>query len=211
MRDVREEMCEVVEELYRLGLFTATGGNLSVRDSGQPESAWITPRAAFKGALAPEKMVRIDMHGRALPGELGVPSSESRIHGALLAARSDAIAVVHCHAPKATILVNAELPFLPISTESAFLTDLGRIPFVMPGTEALASALVAALGKGWGVLMQNHGLIVAARSLRRAADITQIIERTAEVIIGCYALGRKPPVLPDDVVKELSAKPDLMA
>jgi autoinducer 2 (AI-2) kinase len=204
-------MCEVVEELYRLGLFTATGGNLSVRDPGQSESAWITPRAAFKGALLPEKMVRIDMRGDALPGQLGVPSSEARIHAALLAARSDAMAVVHCHAPKATILVNSELPFLPISTEAAFLTDLGRIPFVMPGTDALASALVAALGRGWGVLMQNHGLIVAARSLRRAADITQIIERTAEVIIGCYALGRKPPVLPDDVVKELSEKPDLMA
>jgi autoinducer 2 (AI-2) kinase len=81
----------------------------------------------------------------------------------------------------------------------------------MPGTDALADALVTALGKGWGVLMQNHGLIVAARSLRRAADITQIIERTAEVIIGCYALGRKPPVLPAEVVKELSEKPDLMA
>ena len=151
------------------------------------------------------------MRGEPLAGEQGVPSSESKIHVALLAARPDLAAVVHCHAPKATILVNAELPFLPISTESAFLTDLGRIPFVMPGTDALAEALVAALGKGWGVLMQNHGLIVGARSLRRAADITQIIERTAEVIVGCYALGRKPPVLPQEVVKELSQKPDLMA
>jgi len=204
-------MCEVVEELYRLGLFTATGGNLSVRDQERPETAWITPRAAFKGALAPEHMVRMDMRGQRCAGELGVPSSESKIHAALLSARADVQAVVHCHAPKATILVNAELPFLPISTESAFLADLGRIPFVMPGTDALAEALVGALGQGWGVLMQNHGLIVAARSLRRAADITQIIERTAEIIIGCYAVGRKPPVLPEDVVKELSQKADLMA
>lgn len=211
MRDVREEMCEVVEELYGLQLFTATGGNLSVRDPERPERAWITPRGAFKGALSPENMVLMDMHGQRCPEQRGVPSSEAKIHAALLAARADVQAVVHCHAPKATILVNAELPFLPISTESAFLTDLGRIPFVMPGTDALAQALVAALGGGWGVLMQNHGLIVAARSLRRAADITQIIERTAEIIIGCYALGRKPPVLPDDVVKELSLKPDLMA
>lgn len=211
MQDVREEMCAVVEELYRLSLFTATGGNLSVRDPARPDCAWITPRGAFKGTLASENMVRIDLRGEPLSGERGVPSSESKIHAALLAARPDLSAVVHCHAPKATILVNADLPFLPISTEAAFLTDLGRVPFVMPGTDALAEALVTALGQGWGVLMQNHGLIVAARSLRRAADITQIIERTAEVIIGCYALGRKPPVLPDEVVKELSLKADLMA
>jgi ribulose-5-phosphate 4-epimerase/fuculose-1-phosphate aldolase len=211
MRDVREEMCEVVEELYRLSLFTATGGNLSVRDPERLETAWITPSGAFKGALSAEKMVRMDMRGERCSDQSGVPSSEAKIHAAVLAARPDLGAVVHCHAPKATILVNAELPFLAISTESAFLTDLGRIPFVMPGTDALAEAIVTALGKGWGVLMQNHGLIVAARSLRRAADLTQIIERTAEVIIGCYSVGRKPPVLPDELVKELSQKPDLMA
>lgn len=211
MGDPREDMCQVVDELYRLGLFTATGGNLSVRDAAYPDKAWITPSGAFKGSLAPERMVHIDLRGEPLPGERSVPSSEAKIHAALLAARGDVQAVVHCHAPKATILVNAELPFLPISTESAFLADLGRIPFVMPGTDALAQAVVGALGKGHGVLMQNHGLIVAARSLRRAADITQIIERTAEIIIGCYALGRKPPVLPAEVVKELSQRPDLMA
>lgn len=210
MRDVRDEMCEVIEELYRFGLITATGGNVSARVPGSPEEAWITPRGMFKGALSPEIMVRIDRHGERC-SETGTPSSEVKIHAALLAARPDLNAVVHCHAPKATILVNADLPFLPISTESAFLVGLGRIPFVMPGTDALAEALVGALGQGWGVLMKNHGVIVGARSLRRAADITQIIERTAEIIIGCYALGQKPPVLPDEVVKELSRKPDLMA
>jgi autoinducer 2 (AI-2) kinase len=210
MTEVRDEMCEVIDELYRLGLVTATGGNVSVRVPEAPDEAWITPRGMFKGALSREIMVRMDRRGERCSGS-GTPSSESKIHAALLAARPDLSAVVHCHAPKATILVNADLPFLPISTESAFLVGLGRIPFVMPGTDALADALVEALGQGWGVLMKNHGVIVGARSLRRAADLTQIIERTAEVIIGCYALGQKPPVLPDHVVKELSQKPDLMA
>jgi autoinducer 2 (AI-2) kinase len=211
MRQICQEMCDVVGELYALGLITATGGNVSARDPQHPERAWITPRGMFKGALSPEIMVRMDARGAALPGEAAEPSSESKIHAAILAARPDVQAVVHCHAPKSTILVNAELPFLPISTEAAFLAEIGRIPFVMPGTDALASALLQALGNGWAVLMQNHGLIVAARSLRRACDITQIVERTAEIIVGCYALGRQPPVLPAAVVAELSRKTDLMA
>jgi autoinducer 2 (AI-2) kinase len=133
------------------------------------------------------------------------------VHAAILRARSDVVTVVHCHAPKATTLVNAGLPFLPISLEAAFVARIGRVPFIMPGTEALADAVVEALDTGWGVLMQNHGLIVAARSLRRAADITQIIERTAEVILGCYAVGREPPVLPADLVEHLSTQDDLLA
>jgi ribulose-5-phosphate 4-epimerase/fuculose-1-phosphate aldolase len=119
--------------------------------------------------------------------------------------------VIHCHAPYATILVNADLPFLPISTEAAFFSKIGRIPFVMPGTEELARAVVGAMGEGWAVLMQNHGLLVAGRTLRRAADMAEIIERTAEVIVGCHAVGREPPVLPDEAVQALARYGDLLA
>jgi len=52
---------------------------------------------------------------------------------------------------------------------------------------------------------------VAGRSLRRAADMAEIIERTAEVLIGCYAVGREPPVLPAETVEMLSKYGDLMA
>ena len=211
MSDVRQQICDAVTELYGLSLITATGGNVSARDPECPEEAWITPSGMFKGALFPHIMVRMDTRGEACPGQTGVVSSESKIHAAILAARPDIQAVVHCHAPKSTILVNAELPFLPISTEAAFLAEIGRIPFVMPGTDSLADAIVVALGSGWAVLMQNHGLIVGARSLRRACDITQIVERTSEIIVGCYAVGKRPPVLPDAVVAALSRKTDLMA
>ncbi|HEX5655679.1 MAG TPA: class II aldolase/adducin family protein [Polyangiales bacterium] len=212
MTDVREEMVRIIEELYRLQLITSTGGNVSARHTPGAQEAFITPSASFKGKVTPATFVRIDLEGEVLEPHPARPSSETPIHVAILRARPDIQAVVHVHAPRATTLVNADLPFLPISTESAFLAKIGRIPFVVPGTPALASAIVDALGQGWAVLMQNHGLIVAARSLRRAADIAQIVERTADIILGCYsAVGRPPPVLPPELVAELSSKEDLMA
>jgi sugar (pentulose or hexulose) kinase/phosphoglycerate dehydrogenase-like enzyme/ribulose-5-phosphate 4-epimerase/fuculose-1-phosphate aldolase/putative sterol carrier protein len=209
-RDVRQELIEVVNELYAAQLITATGGNVSVR-RGEPEEAWITPSQLFKGDLRPEILVRIDLNGRALDAGARSPSSEALMHTAVYKARPEVQAVIHCHAPNATILANAELPFLPISTEAAFLVGIGRIPFVMPGTQELADAVVEALKDGWAVLMQNHGLLVAGRSLRRAADMCEIIERTAQVIIGCYAVGKPPPTLPDETVKALARYGDLMA
>ena len=200
-----------MNELYAAQLITATGGNVSLRTREDPTQAWITPSQLFKGDLCPEILVRIGMDGRALEPGARSPSSEALMHTAVLTARPDAQAVIHCHAPWATILANTDLPFLPISTEAAFLVNIGRIPFVMPGTQELADAVVAAMGKGWAVLMQNHGLLVAGRTLRRAADMCEIIERTAQVIIGCYSVGKAPPVLPEKTVKTLAQYGDLMA
>ena len=49
------------------------------------------------------------------------------------------------------------------------------------------------------------------RSLRRAADMAEIVERTCQVIVGCHAVGREPPVLPPETVEKLSKLGDLMA
>jgi ribulose-5-phosphate 4-epimerase/fuculose-1-phosphate aldolase len=133
------------------------------------------------------------------------------MHCAVYRARPEAQAVVHAHAPHATILANAGLPFLPISTEAAFFGEIPRVPFVMPGTDELARAVEEAARGSWAVLLVNHGLLVAGRSLRRVADMAEIVERSAQVILGCHAVGREPPVLPAKLVSELRAMGDLVA
>ncbi len=208
--DIRDEMLEVIHELYVAQLITATGGNVSVRIPGT-DQVWITPSALFKGNLQPEILVRIDLDGHPLDADALSPSSERLMHCAVYKARPEAQAIVHAHAAHATMLVNAGLPFLPVSTEAAFLGDIPRVPFIMPGTEELANAVGAAARNGWAVLMQNHGILVAGRSIRRAADMTEIVERSSEVILGCYAVNKPPTTLPDDVVQMLQQMGDLLA
>ena len=73
------------------------------------------------------EVVRVRIHRDPVAGEpagiLPFVGDATRVEGA----RPDVQAVVHCHAPQATILVNADLPFLPISTEAAFLAEIGRL------------------------------------------------------------------------------------
>jgi len=213
VRDLRHELLDTVNELYEHYIITATGGNVSVRCDDNPNECWITPSAVFKGDLRADMMVRITLDGKKVDPLSRSPSSEWGFHSLTLKKKPKANAVIHAHAPNATILANCGIPFLPISSDAAFFGDIKRIPFTMPGSDDLAELVSDALIDEWAVFMENHGIVVAGKSLRRACDMAQIIERTAEVILGCYqATGGKPPkVLPKEAIDLFRSMGDIVA
>jgi ribulose-5-phosphate 4-epimerase/fuculose-1-phosphate aldolase len=156
-------------------------------------------------------MVRVDLDGNAADPEAAAPSTERVLHCAIYRARPDVEAVVHAHAAYATILGMAGIPFTPVTTEAAFFGDIPRVPFLMPGSEALATAARDALGDGSAVLLQNHGLVVAASSQRQAANAAEVIERVSHLIWSCHVAGREAPILPEDVLGTLREIGRMMA
>jgi len=204
--DIRDELLQITTEMFHKGLITGIGGNISVRCEDNPNEIWIMPSSIYKGDLAADQMVRIDLDGKTVGGatELSA-SSEKNVHTAIYKARSDISAVIHSHATKSTLMGLAGLQFRPVSSDAAFFGEVPVVSFMIPGTPELGDRVAEALGEEKAVcIMQNHGLVVAGTSLRRASDMTDCVEITAAKILEAKAMGVELAEITGADLEELS-------
>jgi L-fuculose-phosphate aldolase len=176
---LRAAICDTVRALRDEGLIAGSQGNVSARSS---DHTLITPTGVRVENLAPSTIVEIDAAGNVL-GD-GTPSAETSTHLALYEARPDAHAIVHTHGPwsVAWSFGRAELALDTEDLEAYAGGQIRVAPHHPSGSDALAEAVVAALGSARHVvLMERHGLVAVGGNLAEAFDRALVIERLAQV------------------------------
>jgi L-ribulose-5-phosphate 4-epimerase len=201
-REAKEQILQITNELFAMGLMTATGGNVSALAADEA-TLWITPSRMYKGGLAEGDLVRIDRSCNVLEGER-IPSVEWQMHFASYDARPGATGAIHTHAPIATAFGITNQTFPPINTDAVFLADTVTVPWIMPGTKELADAVGAALAKSRGCILQNHGLMTVGKDLRDAATRAMILEETAKIVLYVKQFGGEVSLIPPDWVERLA-------
>jgi L-ribulose-5-phosphate 4-epimerase len=201
---LKHQLADITTELYRAGVVTATGGNISVRSSDCAQELWITPSAVFKGGLTVQDMTLIDLDGNVLGGN-NKPSIEFAFHAGLMRARPEVNAVVHSHPPYAIVWGLGDLEIPPITYDALLTGAFPFIPWRMAGSQELAVAVVEAVGKPgvWGAFLRNHGLVTIGKNLRHAADGTLMAEQTLKILHLTRQMGIKPAELDNDSIEQL--------
>ena len=161
-QEARELVIQITNELFSMGLLTATGGNIS-SVANEEGTLWITPSQMYKGDLHPDDLVRIRYDGTVIEGDRK-PSIEHQMHARAYEARPDSTGAVHTHAPIATAFGICNQKFPPINTDAVFLRDTVTVPWLMPGSVELADAVGGALKQSRGCILQNHGLMTVGPS-----------------------------------------------
>jgi 3-dehydro-4-phosphotetronate decarboxylase len=189
----REAVVAAARSLFTRSLTHGSTGNLSVRVG---DRLLATPTGSSLGTVLPEELSTIDLQGRHLAGPK--PSKEAFLHAAVLRARPGATAVVQTHSPHPTAVscldgLDPQDALPPLT--AYFAMRIGRLPLLpyhAPGDDALEPLAERVARTHVGMLLSNHGPVVAGTSLGTALDALEELEETAKL----YLLLRGMPTRP---------------
>ncbi len=196
---IRQQVLTAIIEATELGLINGTSGNIAVRDDVE-EVAAITPSGIPYKTMKAEDIAIISLDGKWLDGPFK-PSSETPMHTAVLRARPDIKATVHTHGMYVTAMAMSGEDLLPSTPPQAEFLPAPAVPFIMPGSKELADAVAETLDRGNVVLLKNHGMFCAGKSIKEAMSAAVYTEEAAQV--ACYSklLGTYQPLTDDTIAK----------
>jgi L-fuculose-phosphate aldolase len=191
----RAALAEAAREVARRGLVTGTAGNVSLRNGND---TLVTPTGRDLATVTEIDIVTLDAGGRVLGG--GKPTSEWRLHHAILAARPGIAAVVHTHSPHATAAsaLKRNIPAVHYMVVAAGGADIPCAPYATPGSEALAAHAASALASRDACLLAHHGALAAGPTLAAAIALAEVVEELARTWLTLLAVMPDPPVLGAD-------------
>ncbi len=141
--------------------------------------------------MSPASIITVDLDGRKIDG--GQPRhNEVFIHSEILRARPDIQAVVHTHAPHAVAFSSLGRELLPISNDAGFFYE--KLPVFSETTDLIVSpergkAVAKCLGDHSVMLLRNHGIVTAGRSIEEAVWIAVRLERACQYQLLVDAAG----------------------
>jgi len=176
----KQQIVETAHELVRKGYLMATGGNLSLRISGQ-EAFAITPSNYDYMKMTADDVCVLGFDLNVLEGHLK-PSVEAAMHGAVYQVRADVNAIVHTHQvyTSALTLIKAPIPSL-FDEQARFLgRSVEIIPYAPSGTSFLKNTISKHVkNHNNAFMMQNHGALVFGHDMERAVHNVEILEKCA--------------------------------
>jgi len=188
-RQLRLAICSIGSEMYGRRYIVASDGNISVRLA--EDNMLITPSGACKGKMRPDDLVVVSLGGEKKRGA-GSLSSEWQMHSAIYKTRPDFNAIVHGHPLFATTFAACGLA-LDEYVLPEIITTLGHIPlagYATPGSAAVGENVKTHIRRFNAVLLENHGVVTAGRTLDEAFQHFERVEHAAQIVYQSRVLGK---------------------
>jgi len=202
----REQITEIISRIYRRGLTTTSGGNVSIRDD--EGNVWITPTGVDKGSLKPSDILCVHLDDWVSGPHK--PSTELPFHLAIYQARPDLKAIIHAHPPAlVSFSIVRDFPNTNVIPQArAVCGPIGYAPYELPGSKVLGDRIAEEFRKGFkALILENHGAVVAGMNLQDAFERFETFEFVARILINAKMIGT-PHYLEDEQIRAFEARYD---
>jgi ribulose-5-phosphate 4-epimerase/fuculose-1-phosphate aldolase len=184
-------------EAAQRGLMRCSSGNLSWRVDA--ERMLVTATRSWASRLTADDVVLMRLaDGAVLEGR--DPTIEVAFHAGILRARPEVDVVMHFQTTYATMLACQDTQhtnFFVIPEIPVYLGPIGHVPFLTPGSQELADAVIEVMRDHDLAIMANHGQVTVARDLDHAIQNAEFFELACQIIVQSGADIR--PLAPEAV------------
>ncbi|HOG05525.1 MAG TPA: class II aldolase/adducin family protein [Paludibacter sp.] len=185
-----EQINIIIGRIYRSGMTTTSGGNVSIRDDNG--DIWITPSGVDKGNLTTKDIMCVKNDGTITGPHK--PSSEYPFHKAIYETRPEIKAVIHAHPPALVAFsIAGAVPDTKIIPQAYNVCgDIGFAPYGTPGSEDLGQKIAAQFKdkRYRAVIMENHGVVLGGTDMMDAYQRFETLEFCCRTIINAKKLGK---------------------
>ena len=198
------KLTEIKKELIKYGkmagqknLTPGISGNMSARYG---DKILITTSGSANQYLENDELVLIDYMGNLVKGNKK-PSSEKMLHIEYYKQRSDINYILHMHSPYLSTFAACKKALdEPIMPENIFY--FGEIPLAeygLPGSDDLVDKTAKYFKNYNVILMANHGMISAGKTIKEAYLNLELAESYAQVVLQTKLLGGASLLTPQEV------------
>lgn len=179
-----------------------SSGNMSWRVDGKHMLA--TTTRSWMSRLTPDDVALCAIaNGTVLNGKR--PTVEISFHAGILRSRPDINVVLHFQTPFATALACRRkhvVNFFMIPEIPFYIGPVAQTPYFIPGSKALAKAVIKAMQHNDLVIMGNHGQVTGAGDFDHAIQNAEFFELACGIIV---RNGEAARALPEKDVNDLLA------
>ena len=193
-----DQLVMLMGRIYRYGMTTTSGGNLSVRDENG--DIWITPSGIDKCNLTRNDIIQVKPDGTLIG--IHKPSVELPFHRDIYKLRPDLKGIVHAHPP--TLVAFSLARRIPnthlVPNASLVCGPIAMAKYAVPGSEELGSNIASEFAKGFNtVLLENHGVVCGAKDIFQAFMSFETLDFCGRLEIDANKIGQARSLTDEEI------------
>jgi len=206
---LRVDMAACYRVAYHFGWNDTIHNHLSARVPGEPDKFLMNPQGLGWHEMTASCLIKSDYNGKDYTkSEFKLAPAGRNFHGAILKMRPDLGCVFHIHPPGGTSVSATRDGLLPLDQNSAML--YGRVSY--HDYEGLADEaeegprIVEDLGKNYHMIMWNHGLLTAGRTVAEAFAAMHTLAKCCDNQVRVLAMNREIELVPEEICRKSQDK-----